>query len=174
MTKKRKNKTPKLCLYGCKNRIRKITKNSTYYRWIDAVGANVKIYPCMHESPDYKAVVALQDKTAEVLKKRDKDVEDLKVKLGECIEQLVLNNKYHEERTARYAKLYVGYKKRYQELFKLREVYERLDDEHPFTEEEKAASAAAKKDFEFKFKDKKLESGKDISHFHIKKKNTKH
>ena len=158
--KKRKNKTPKLCLYGCKNRIRKITKRSRYYRWIESVGADVKIYPCQHEQADYKAVVALS--------------EGLQVKLGECVEQLVLNNKYHEERTARYAKLYVGFKKRYQELFKLREVYERIDDEHPFTEEEKAASAAAKKDFEFKFKDKKLESGKDISHFHIKKKNTKH
>ena len=152
----------------------KITKRSTYYRWIEGVNANVKVYPCEHEKPDYKAVLALYEKTEEVLKKRDKDVEDLKVKLGECIEQLVLNNKYHEGRTARYAKLYVGFKKRYQELFKLREVYERIDDEQPFTEEEKAASADAAKDFEFKFKDKKLESGKDISHFHIKKKNTKH
>jgi len=114
----------------------KITKRSTYYRWIEGVNANVKVYPCEHEKPDYKAVLALYEKTEEVLKKRDKDVEDLKVKLGECIEQLVLNNKYHEGRTARYAKLYVGYKKRYQELFKLREVYERIDDENPFTEEE--------------------------------------
>ncbi len=152
----------------------KITKRSTYYRWIEGVNANVKVYPCEHEKPDYKAVLALYEKTEEVLKKRDKDVEDLKVKLGECIEQLVLNNKYHEGRTARYAKLYVGFKKRYQELFKLREVYERIDNEHPFTEEEKAASAATAKDFEFKFKDKKLESGKDISHFYIKKKHTKH
>ena len=152
----------------------KITKRSRYYRWIESVGANVKVYPCEHEKPDYKAVLALYEKTEEVLKKRDKDVEDLKVKLGECIEQLVLNNKRWEEQVTRYAKLYVGYKKRYQELFKLREVYERIDDEQPFTEEEKAASAAAAKDFEFKFKDKKLESGKDISHFHIKKKHTKH
>ena len=130
-----------------KNKKIKITKRSRYYRWIEGVNANVKVYPCEHEKPDYKSVLALYEKTEEVLKKRDKDVEDLKVKLGECIEQLVLNNKYHEERTARYAKLYVAYKKRYQELFKLREVYERIDDEHPFTEEEKAASAAAKKDF---------------------------
>ena len=162
MTKKRKNTKVK------------ITKNSTYYRWLEDAGANVKIYPCEHEGVDYKALEKLQEKTESVLKKRDKDVEDLQVKLGECVEQIVLNNKYHEGRTARYAKLYVGYKKRYQELFKLREVYERIDDEHPFTEEEKAASVAAAKDFEFKFKDKKLESGKDISHFHIKKKNTKH
>ena len=86
-----KNKS-KLCLYGCRDRIRKITKHSRYYRWIQSVDADVKIYPCMHESPDYKAVIALQDKTAEVLKKRDKDVEDLQVKLGECIELLVLKN----------------------------------------------------------------------------------
>ena len=92
----------------------KITKRSRYYRWIEGVNANVKVYPCEHEKPDYKAVLALYEKTEEVLKKRDKDVEDLKVKLGECIEQLVLNNKYHEGRTARYAKLYVGYKKKFQ------------------------------------------------------------
>ena len=145
----------------------KITKRSRYYRWIESVGANVKVYPCEHEKTDYKAVVALSEKL-------EKELEEKQIQLGECVEQLVLNNKYHEERTARYAKLYVGFKKRYQELFKLREVYERIDDEHPFTEEEKAASAAAAKDFEFKFKNKKLESGKDISHFHIKKKNTKH
>ena len=152
----------------------KITKNSTYYRWIEDVGGNVKIYPCEHDGVDYKALEKLYEKTEEELKKEEKKVEDLQVRLGECVEQIVLNNKYHEERTARYAKLYVAYKKRYQELFKLREVYERIDDEHPFTKEEKAESAAAAKDFEFKFKNKKLESGKSINYFHIKKKNTKH
>ena len=148
----------------------KITKNSTYYRWIENAGANVKIYPCEHEKADYKAVLALQEKTAEVLKKRDKDVEDLQVKLGGCVEQLVLNNKYHEERTARYAKLYVGFKRKYQGLFKLREMYEREDEKNPFTEEEKAAA----KDFEFKIKNVKLESGKVIDKYSLKKKHTKH
>ncbi len=100
---------------------KKITKRSRYYRWIESVGADVKIYPCQHERPDYKAVVALQEKTMEELKKRDKEVEELQVKLGECIERLILNNKDHEEHLARYARLYVGYKKKYQGLFKLRD-----------------------------------------------------
>ena len=73
----------------------KITKRSRYYRWIEDVGANVQIHPCEHYKVDYKSLQKLYDKTAEVLKKRDKDVEDLQVKLGGCVEQLVLNNKYH-------------------------------------------------------------------------------
>ena len=169
MTKK-KNKTPELCLYGCRNRIRKITKNSTYYKWIESAKANVKIYPCQHEEVDYKALQKLQDKTLEELKKREEEIEELQVRLGECIEQLVLNNKYHEERTGRYAKLYVGYKKKYQGLFKLRETYERMDEENPFTEEEKEAA----KDFEFKHKTKTLETGKVINQYFLKKKHTKH
>ena len=145
----------------------KITKRSRYYRWIEGVNANVKVYPCEHEKPDYKAVLALYEKTEEVLKKRDKDVEDLKVKLGECIEQLVLNNKYHEERTARYAKLYVGYKKKSQSLFTLREAA--LD--MGITEEDEKEAA---KDFEFKHKTKTLETGKIINQYFLKKKHTKH
>jgi len=170
MTKK-KNKTPELCLYGCKNRIRKITKRSTYYRYIEDVGANVKIYPCEHGHVDYKALQKLQDKTWEELKKRERDVEELQVRLGECIEQLILNNKYHEERLARYAKLYVGYKRKYKGLLKMRETYDRMDEENPFTEEEKEA---AKEFGEFKQKAVKLESGKVIHKFNFKKKPTKH
>ena len=41
----------------------KITENSTYYKWIEGVGANVKIYPCEHEKVNYKALQKLQDKT---------------------------------------------------------------------------------------------------------------
>ena len=153
-----------------KNRKVKITKNSTYYRWVDAVGANVKIYPCDHYKVDYKALLKLQDKTTEELKKRDKDVEDLQVKLGEAVEQLVLNNHYHEQRLERYAKLYVGYKKKYYGLYKLRETYEKMEEKKPFTEEEKEAS----KDFEFKHKTKTLETGKVINQYFLKKKHTKH
>ena len=144
----------------------KITKRSTYYRWIEDAGANVKIYPCEHEKVDYKALQKLQDKTMEELKKRDKDVEDLQVKLGECVEQLVLNNKYHEERTARYAKLYVGYKNKYQSLFTLREAAIKMG----VTDEE----VEAQKDFEFKHKTKTLETGKVINQYFLKKKHTKH
>ena len=150
-----------------KNRKVKITKNSTYYRWVEDLGANLKIYPCEHGGVDYKALEKLQDKTAEVLKKRDKDVEDLQVKLGECVEQLVLNNKYHEGRTARYAKLYVGYKKKYQGLFTLREAAIKMG----ITEEDEEEAA---KDFEFKHKTKTLETGKIINQYFLKKKHTKH
>ena len=93
-----------------------------------------------------------------------------RVQLGQCVEQLVLNNKYHEERTARYAKLYVGYKRKYNGLYKLRELYEREDEKNPFTEEEKAAA----KDFEFKHKSVKLESGKVVDKYFLKKKKTVH
>ena len=144
----------------------KITKRSTYYRWIEDLGANVKIYPCEHDGVDYKALEKLQKKTESVLKKRDKDVEDLQVKLGECVEKLVLNNKYHEERTARFAKLYVGYKRKYQGLFKLREAAINMG----ITDEE----TEAEKDFEFKHKNVKLESGKVIDKYFLKKKHTKH
>ena len=146
---------------------RKINKNSTYYRWIEGVGANVKIYPCEHEKVDYKALQKLQENTWEELKKEEKKVEDLQVKLGECVEQLVLNNKYHEERLARYAKLYVGYKEKYKGLFTLREAAKKMG----ITEEDEAE---ATKDFEFKHKTKTLESGKVVNQFLLKKKNTKH
>ena len=79
----------------------------------------------------------------------------------------MLNNKYHEERTARYAKLYAGFQRKYRGLYKLRELYEHEDEKNPFTEEEKAAA----KEFEgFKQKAVKLESGKVIHKFDIKKK----
>ena len=150
-----------------KKRKKKINKNSTYYRWIEDVGANVKIYPCEHEKIDYKALQKLQEKTMEELKKEEKKVEDLQVKLGECVEQLVLNNKYHEERLERYAKLYVGYKEKYKGLFTLREAAKKMG----ITEEDEAE---ATKDFEFKHKTKTLESGKVVNQFLLKKKNTKH
>ena len=146
-------------------------KRKNKYKWIECVGADVKIYPCEHEKADYKAVEILQKKTQDILEQRDKDVEELQVRLGECIEQLVLNNKYHEERLARYAKLYVGYKRKYKGLLKMRETYERMDEENPFTEEEKEA---AKEFGEFKQKAVKLESGKVIHKFNFKKKPTKH
>lgn len=151
---------------------KKIKKDKYRYLeyFVDGKAIDLRVYPCQHHKPDYKAVLALQEKTAEVLKKRDKDVEDLQVKLGECVEQLVLNNHYHEERTARYAKLYIGFKRKYQGLYKMRELYEREDEKNPFTEEEKAAA----KDFEFKHKNVKLESGKIVDKYFLKKKHTKH
>ena len=149
-----------------KNKKIKITKRSRYYQWIDDVRANVKIYPCEHQKINYKALQKLQEKTWEELKKEEKKVEELQIKLGECVEQLILNNKYHEERLARYAKLYVGYKEKYKGLFTLREAAKKMN----ITEEEKEAA----KDFEFKHKTKTLESGKVVNQYFLKKKNTKH
>ena len=152
-----------------KNRKVKITKNSTYYRWLEDAGANVKIYPCEHEKVDYKALQKLQDKTMEELKKRDKDVEDLQVKLGESVEQLVLNNHYHEKRLERYAKLYVGYKRKYQGLFTLREAAIKMGITQEQVEEEEVG-----KEFEFKDEVVTLESGKSVYKVLLKKKHTKH
>jgi len=105
-----KNK-PKLCLYGCRDRIRKITKYSKYYQWIEDVKANVKIYPCMHENPDYLAVIALQEKQHEEIKLLNRDKEELQFRLGECVEKLVLNNNSWEKKYERMAKLFIGYKR---------------------------------------------------------------
>jgi len=91
----------------------KITKNSTYYKWIEGVGANVKIYPCEHEKVDYKALQKLQDKTMKELKKADAEVERLQQQLSNCLRMLKDNNKWHNKRLERYAKLYVGYKKKH-------------------------------------------------------------
>ena len=149
-----------------KKRKNKVKINSTFYRWIEDVRANVKIYPCEHGKIDYRSLQKLQEKTWEEFKKEEKKVEDLQVKLGECVEQLVLNNKYHEERTARYAKLYVSYKEKYKGLFTLREAAKKMG----ITEEETEAA----KDFEFKHNTKTLESGKVVNQYLLKKKHTKH
>ena len=151
----------------------KIKKDKYKYLeyFVDGKAIDVRVYPCKHGTVDYKSLLALYEKAESVIKQRDKDVEDLQVKLGESVEQLVLNNHYHEKRLARYAKLYVGYKRKYQGLYKLRELYEREDEKNPFTEEEKAAA----EEFEgFKQKAVKLESGKVIHKFDIKKKKTAH
>ena len=177
----------------------KITKNSTYYRWIESVGANVKVYPCQHEKADYKSVQALADKQHEEIKKLNqdkadlqddwnmcdsvcdkkefeiralkKDKEDLQVKLGESIEQLILNNKSWEQKYERMAKLFIGYKRKYISLFGLKEAADSMgiDTDNPSEEEVKAA-----KDYTFKQKETKLESGRIKSEFFLTKKRTKH
>ena len=149
----------------------KITKNSTYYRWIESVGANVKVYPCQHEKADYKSVQALADKQHEEIKLLNQDKEELQVRLGETIEQLVLNNKSWEKKYERMAKLYVGYKRKYSSLFGLKEAADSMgiDTDNPSEEEVKAA-----KDYTFKQKETKLESGRIKSEFFLTKKRTKH
>ena len=143
----------------------KITKNSTYYRWIEDVKANVKIYPCMHEQADYKSVQALSDKQHEEIKLLNQDKEELQVKLGEAIEQLILNNKRWEEKYQRMAKLYIGFKRKYKTLFILRKEFDRQNEENPFTEEEMKAA----KDYTGKQKETQLESGRIKSQFFLTK-----
>jgi len=152
-----------------KDKKTKITKNSTYYRWIESAGANVKIYPCEHEKVDYKSLQVLSDKQHEEIKKLNQDKEDLQVKLGECVEQTVLNNDSWSKKYERMAKLYVGYKRKYASLFKLRETYEKMEEDKPFTEEEKKAA----KDYEFKQKETQLESGRIKSEFFLTKRKRK-
>ena len=137
----------------------KITKDSTYYKWIEGVGANVKIYPCEHEKVDYKALQKLQDKTMKELKKADAEVERLQQQLSNCLRMVKENNKWHNKRLERYAKLYVAYKEKYKGLFTLREAAKKMG----ITEEDEAE---ATKDFEFKHKTKTLESGKVVNQFY--------
>ena len=154
----------------------KITKRSRYYRWIEDVRANVKIYPCEHGMVDYRALVALQDKTMEEAKKIEKENEDLKVKLGECIEQVVLNNNSWEKKYERMAKLYIGYKRKYFGLFGLKQSAESMGidtENYKATEEDEEFM----KDYKFKQKETQLESGRIKSQFFLtkrKKKNGKH
>ena len=150
----------------------KITKNSTYYRWIEDVKANVKIYPCMHEQADYKSVQALSDKQHEEIKLLNQDKEELQVKLGETIEQLILNNKRWEEKYQRMAKVYVGYKRKYIGLFGMKEAAESMGidtDNYKATEEDKKFM----KDYKFKQKETQLESGRIKSQFFLTKKRKK-
>jgi len=153
-----------------KDKKTKITKNSTYYRWIESAGANVKIYPCEHEKVDYKSLQVLSDKQHEEIKKLNQDIEDLQVKLGESVEQLVLNNNTWEKKYERMAKLFIGYKRKYSSLFGLKEAADSMgiDTDNPTEEEVKAA-----KDYTFKQKETQLESGRIKSEFFLTKKKRK-
>ena len=153
-----------------KDKKTKITKKSTYYKWIESVGANVKIYPCEHEKVDYKSLQVLSDKQHEEIKKLNQDIEDLQVKLGESVEQLVLNNNTWEKKYERMAKLFIGYKRKYSSLFGLKEAADSMgiDTDNPTEEEVKAA-----KDYTFKQKETQLESGRIKSEFFLTKKKRK-
>ena len=94
----------------------------------------------MHEKADYKSVQALSDKQHEEIKLLNQEKEDLQVKLGEAIEQLILNNKRWEEKYLRMAKVYVGYKRKYIGLFGMKEAAESMGidtDNYKPTEEDK-------------------------------------
>ena len=143
------------------------------YRWIENVGANVKVYPCEHEKVDYKSVQALADKQLEEIKLLNQDKEELQFRLGECVEKLVLNNNSWEKKYERMAKLFIGYKRKYISLFGLKEAADSMGidtDNYKATEEEKKAA----RDYTFKQKETKLESGRIKSEFFLTKKRTKH
>jgi len=153
-----------------KDKKTKITKNSTYYRWIESAGANVKIYPCEHEKVDYKSLQVLSDKQHEEIKKLNQDIEDLQVKLGESVEQLVLNNNTWEKKYERMAKLFIGYKRKYSSLFGLKEAADSMGIDTDNTTEEEVKAA---KDYTFKQKETQLESGRIKSEFFLTKKKRK-
>ena len=146
----------------------KITKRSRYYRWIEDVRANVKIYPCQHGRINYQALQKLQEKTWEELKKAEKKVEDLQVQLGECVEQTILNNHSWSKKYERLAKLYVGYKRKYFGLFGLKKAAESMGidtDNYKATKEDEEFM----KDYKFKQKETQLESGRIKSQFFLTK-----
>ena len=149
----------------------KITKKSTYYRWIEGLG-NIKIYPCEHEKVDYKALQVLSDKQHEEIKKLNQDKENLQVQLGECVEQTVLNNHSWEKKYDRLAKLYVGYKRKYFGLFGLKKTAESMgiDTDNPETTKE---DEEFMKDYKFKQKETQLESGRIKSQFFLTKRKKK-
>ena len=97
----------------------KINKHSTYYKWIEDIGANVKIYPCQHERVDYRSLQKLQDKTWEEMKKQEEEVERLQQQLSNCLRMVKDNNEWHHQRLRRFAKEYIKYKKKYNDLKKI-------------------------------------------------------
>ena len=122
-----------------------------------------------HKMINYRTLHKLSKAQFEEIKLLNQDKEDLQVRLGECVEQVILNNNSWEKKYERMAKLYVGYKRKYASLFKLRETYEKMEEDKPFTEEEKKAA----KDYTFKQKETQLESGRIKSQFFLTKKKRK-
>ena len=122
-----------------------------------------------HEAVNYRTLQKLADAQFEEIKLLNQDKEELQVKLGESIEQLVLNNKSWEKKYERMAKLYIGFKRKYKTLFILRKEFDRQNEENPFTEEEMKAA----KDYTGKQKETQLESGRIKSEFFLTKKKKK-
>ena len=130
---------------------------------------------CDHEKVSYKTLNALEEAHHKHCKTLDKEFADYRKMMDKvCKKQLQMvkdNNKWHFERTARYAKLYVAYKRKYEGLFSLRETAIKMG----ITEEEcKKLEQDAELDFTFEHGTKQLESGNVVQQFYLKKNNTKH
>ena len=124
-----------------------------------------------HKKVSYRTLKKLADKQLEEIKLLNQDKEELQFRLGECVEQIILNNKSWEKKYERMAKLFIGYKRKYISLFKLKEVAESIGiDTDDLSEEEVKAA----KDYTFKQKETQLESGRIKSEFFLTKKRTKH
>ena len=135
----------------------------------------VKVEYCDHERVSYKTLNALEEAHHKHCKTLDKEFADYRKMMDKvCKKQLQMvkdNNKWHFERTARYAKLYVAYKRKYEGLFSLRETAIKMG----ITEEEcKKLEQDAELDFTFEHGTKQLESGNVVQQFYLKKNNTKH
>jgi len=135
----------------------------------------IKVEYCDHEKVSYKTLNALEEAHHKHCKTLDKEFADYRKMMDKvCKKQLQMvkdNNKWHFERTARYAKLYVAYKRKYEGLFSLRETAIKMG----ITEEEcKKLEQDAEQDFTFEHETKQLESGNVVQQFHLKKNNTKH
>ena len=135
----------------------------------------IKVEYCDHEKVSYKTLNALEEAHHKHCKTLDKEFADYRKMMDKvCKKQLQMvkdNNKWHFERTARYAKLYVAYKRKYEGLFSLRETAIKMG----ITEEEcKKLEQDAELDFTFEHGTKQLESGNVVQQFYLKKNNTKH
>jgi len=137
----------------------------------------VKVEYCDHEKVSYKTLNALEEAHHKHCRTLDKEFADYRKMMHKvCKNQLQMvkeNNIYHHKATARYAKLYIVYKRKYEGLFSLREAAIDMG----ITEEDcKRLEQDAERDFTFKFEHdvKQLENGRIVQQFHLKKKNTKH
>jgi len=135
----------------------------------------VKVEYCEHENVSYKTLHALEEAHHKHCRQLVKELADYKKLIHKvCKNQLQMvkdNNVHHHERVARYAKLYIAYKRKYESLFTLREAAIDMG----ITEEDcKKLEKDAEQDFTFKHDIKQLESGKIVQQFVLNKKNTKH
>jgi len=133
----------------------------------------VKVEYCDHENVSYKSLHALEEAHHKHCKTLTKELADSKKMFDKvCKSQLQMikeNNRYHFKATARYAKLYIAYKRKYEGLFSLRDAAVKMG----ITEEDcKRLEQEAERDFSFKFEHdvKQLENGRIVQQFHLKRK----
>ena len=132
----------------------------------------IKVEYCDHNHVSYKTLNNLEEAHHKHCKTLTKELADSKKNYDKvCKMQLQMvkdNNAHHHERTARYAKLYVAYKRKYEGLFSLRES---AIDMGISEADCKKLEKDAEQDFTFEHDIKQLESGKIVQQFHLKKNN---